>query len=130
MEGGKGMRMVDRRGGFLATDSVFPCLFVFFPPPVTATIIDCKEPPFFFFSLFSLTSCFPLDGIYTACDCIHVHYISLIFNFWFSIPFFVSDYSSFSFDTFFPLLSIHPPPSLSHHPNRDFLVLKNETRTQ
>lgn len=102
-------------------------------PPVTATIIDCKEPPFFFFSLFffSLTSCFPLDDG-TRLYNVYI-YAFLIFNFFDSrsiVQPSIRLQASFSFDIIiFPLLHSHPPlppSSLSHHPNRDFLVLEKK----
>lgn len=132
MEGGKGVRIgsTERRGGFLATDSVFPCLFVFFPSLslLQSSIVRNHR---FFFSLFFLTLPVSLSMVHIYSVWLYKHILHiLIFNFWFSIPFFVSDYASFSFDTYFSTPPFTPPPPLSHHPNRDFLVLKNETRTQ
>lgn len=112
-------RSTERRGGFLATDSVFPCLFV--PPPLllllpsfplSLLLLSIVRNHRFFFSLFffSLTSCFPLDG--TRLYNVYI-YAFLIFNFFDSrsiVQPSIRLQASFSFDIIiFPLLHSHPP---------------------
>lgn len=112
-------RSTERRGGFLATDSVFPCLFA---PPLflllpsfllSLLLLSIVRNHRFFFSLFffSLTSCFPLDDG-TRLYNVYI-YAFLIFNFFDSrsiVQPSIRLQASFSFDIIiFPLLHSHPP---------------------